>query len=152
MTSLEPTTGDSLVDLVLPCCPDCDEPGEILQARHVAGTTYRIAEVPLDSALVGLGDLVVAQQVGPRLEFLEVSERRCVASCSFAIPGWIDHRRFLRRLAATGVAHREVVPRAFICNLGSEAEVRRLRALLRGHHVPANLCDHTTLQWQQLAG
>jgi hypothetical protein len=151
MTSLDSATGTPLVDLVLPCCPDCNEPGETLLASHVAGTTYRIAEVPVDTALVGLGDLVAALAVGERLEFLEVAERRCLASCSFTIPGWIDRRRFLRRLRATGVAHREVVPQVFMCNLDSEAQVRRLQALLRAHHVPANLCDHATLQWQRLA-
>ena len=116
---------------------------------RTAGDCYRIVQIPSDSAALGVGDLVLALPVGDTLEFAWVLERRCLASCSFRLPGWVPRGPFFDQLDDIGVAHREVDPNIIMCNLDSETAVHELLDLLAHHRIDAQLCDHVTGHWHQ---
>ena len=137
--------------IFLPGCPDCDLTCDPLLAQPSGGDNYRILEVPTESATVGIDDLVIALESDSVLEFVAVIERRCLASFSFHLPGWINRDRFLDQLAATGVASNEVRHRVFMCNASSEEQVHALCDLLNEFRVSARLCDHVTQHWHALS-
>ncbi|MEI7888032.1 MAG: hypothetical protein WCJ04_11615 [Actinomycetes bacterium] len=149
--SHEPKGPEKSVLIFLPGCPDCDLTCDPIAAQPGGGDTYRILEVPTDSAALGIGDLVLALESDSVLEFVAVIERRCLASISFHLAGWIDQERFLQRLTDTQVEFTEVSMRVFMCNAASQQQVHALCDLLQEFRVNAQLCDHVMQHWHALS-
>lgn len=144
---LQPHDPPQVVHLTLPGCAECDLPPDRIPAIPTTGDSYRIVQVPTDSAELGVGDVVLALPVGDTLEFAWVLERRCLASCSFVLPERVSRPEFLDRLDQIGVAHREVTPGVLMCNLDSDASANGLLDHLEEHRIAARFCDHVTGHW-----
>lgn len=151
-----PPPGAEHVELVLPVCadPGCVWSGQEQRASAIklSEDTYRIVAVPVDSTEVGYGDVVLALEYAGSLEFVTVLERRCIASVSFVLPGWLRATRFLDDVTRLGVQYRGTGNRAFICNVSDVDAARSLVEMLDQHRVRALYCDHQSLRWHEIGG
>jgi hypothetical protein len=109
-----------------------DEPScrEALWAVAVGGDSYRIANVPFFVRHAGLHDTVIALPVGNELEFVAVTERRCVASFGFVVDADGDTTALLARLDALGACSEGIEGVLFATNLHDPAAVDAVHRLL----------------------
>lgn len=148
--------GTEHAELVLPPCGESgclwSAQDQRVNAIKISDDTYRIAEVPIDSTDVGYGDVVLALPFDGSVEFVTVLERRCIASVSFVLPGWLRTTNFLAELARLGVHCRDLGNRAVICNVDDVDIARGAVDLLDQHRVRALYCDHESFRWHEIGG